>query len=129
MNKSIVAGVMAVALLIPQVGLAWGDYSDGSRVGNLYKYSYKGIFWKNYSGEMNLGGVASDANGNTIANTWDFSLDKDHKHGENVSQLNATLNKALDDGKRVRVYYHQEIIVAPWRASSDYLVYKVQEIN
>lgn len=50
------------------------DYSDGSRTGVVTKFSKKGIFWKTWEGEMNLGGMKKDSEGMLVPNIWQFSV-------------------------------------------------------
>ncbi len=117
--------LIASLLLLPLVSFAWGNYSDGSRAGELVKLSHKGLFWKTWEGQMNLGGMIQGDNG-AVANVWQFSLDNNASHGEDIAALSQEISDALDSGKRVKLFYHQEFIVGWWRAETEYLIYKVE---
>lgn len=99
------------------------DYSDGSRSGIVSKFSHKGIFWKSWEGQMNLGGMTNDSEGNLVSNVWEFSIDNnDPKLNELVSKV----QEAQESGKRVKITYKQELFVAAWRAKTNYLIQKVE---
>jgi hypothetical protein len=65
MRTAFVAAIIS-ALLIPSITLAWGEYSQGSRVGIITKFSEKGFLFKTWEGQLNLGGIttSTDNNGN-----------------------------------------------------------------
>src|SRR5579872_587028 len=57
------------------VVMGWdSSYSEGSRTGQVYKFSEKGLIYKSWEGEMYLGGVSSDGNGNLQVDTFYFSI-------------------------------------------------------
>lgn len=114
--------LMLVALLVICSGCI--DYSSGTRVGVVTKFSRKGLLFKTWEGEVNLGGFTTDG-----PNIWRFSLDSSLKHGEDIGSLIASIDKAQEKGKRVRLHYMQELYQAPWRGDTDHFVYKVETIQ
>ena len=100
-------GVVIVAILVSLVGGvivgffggAFPHYSDGERTGVVYKLSNKGMIFKSYEGEMNLGGMATDGNGQMVPNRFVFSV----KDKTIADQINA----ASQNGKRVTLVYNQ----------------------
>lgn len=97
------------------------NYSDGFRVGEIQKASYKGILFKSYEGELVQTGFRNKnkADGSsTLSNTWLFSA------------TDPAIIKKLDEsaGKNVRVYYHQWLIQPPTQ-NSPYTVYKIEEVK
>jgi hypothetical protein len=96
------------------------NYSDGERSGTVYKVSHKGFVWKSYEGEMNLGGMAADANGQMTANTFKFSV-RDPSVVEK-------LNEAASSGKRVTLHYTQ-YAVKPLSIDTPYVVDSVKGIG
>ena len=92
------------------------NYSDGERSGTVYKLSHKGMIWKSYEGEMNLGGMAADANGSMVPNQFAFSV----TDPEVVDQINL----AATSGNRVTIHYHQ-YLVKPMKLETQYVVDKV----
>lgn len=106
------------------------DYSDGFRIGTINKFSNKGLFFKTWEGEMNLGGVRadqdSDGNRTMVANIWSFSIDGAHSRNENIDGLVKDLTKAAEDGNPVKIYYKQDICFCPDRGDTFYFVQKVE---
>lgn len=78
------------------------NYSNGSRVGVVTKLSEKGLMFKSWEGEMNMGGMrqSSDSDGHTtiVANVFTFNVDP-----KIVSEVKA----AMDSGQRVELIYRQ----------------------
>lgn len=75
------------------------NYSTGERSGVVWKFSNKGLIWKSWEGEMNLGGMSVGEGGVVVPNRWSFScLD------EAVAK---TIADAQRSGKRVTLHYRQ----------------------
>jgi len=104
------------------------EYSEGVRTGMVNKFSNKGLFWKTYEGQMALEGIVS---GNQMmgANIWDFSLDRQEIHGEDTKKIIAQLKECMENGKKVKISYIQQLAVWPWRGDTKYLVQKVEPIG
>ena len=93
-------------------------YSKGTRAGSLIKISYKGVVFKTYEGQLNLGGFQNNPNGVT-GNIWEFSVWKDEVYEE------------LQDyeGKQVKLHYRQKYKAMPWQGDTDYFIYKVELVE
>ena len=104
------------------------EYSKGTRTGMINKVSEKGLFWKTFEGEMALEWVVS---GDTSvgANVWDFSIDRQRRHGENPEQLVRKLSQYLESGTKVKVDYIEQFATYPWRSETNYLIQNVEPIN
>lgn len=126
MQFFVISGIILVALTligtvaVAFVGGAFPNYSEGERSGTVYKISHKGLVFKSYEGEMNLGGMAADANGQMVANTFRFSV-KDPAIVEEI-------NKATNNGKRVTLTYTQYFI-APIKLETPYVIVGVKGIE
>lgn len=119
-----------IALLFFLIAIAGCyDYSQGSRVGTVIKFSKKGLMNKTWEGTMLMGGVARNRDGILDANIWNFSVDQSGSHGEDPEGLIREIQQALESGKRVRIFYTEELFVSPWRADSKYFVRKVEIIE
>ena len=95
-------------------------YSEGTRSGRLIKISKKGVVFKTYEGELNLGGLKMDAQDDALeGNIWAFSV-------INKEVLNE-INKY--DGERIKVEYKQRYKSMPWQAKTDYIVIGVEPID
>jgi hypothetical protein len=99
---------------------AFPNYSEGERSGTVYKLSHKGLIFKSYEGEMNLGGMAADANGSMVANTFQFSV--------RDPAVVAKINEAATSGKRVTLSYTQYAI-GPVTLSTPYVIIGVKGIG
>lgn len=104
------------------------EYSHGARTGMVNKMSKKGLIWKTYEGQMALEGITSSGS-YAGANVWDFSLDRQARHGENIDELARSLNDALDSGEKVKVKYIEIIKPWPWRGSTGYFIQDVQAMK
>ncbi len=103
------------------------NYSDGFRIGVVRKFSKKGVLIKSYEGELLLGGIVATGGKDSqmVNETWEFSVDPDARHGENVEEVVKELTKAAESGKRTKVYYNQDT-TPKIRVNTDYLVKKAE---
>lgn len=97
------------------LGICNWTYSKGQRSGLLNKISYKGVVWKTYEGELNMGNFEAGMPGST----WKFSVWKDE------------IYEQLQDyqGQQVKLHYRQKIKPMPWQGKTDYFIYEVELIN
>ena len=112
----IVCAIVALLAAIVVRGTGGCSRSDGTRVGTLTKFSYKGIWsaTKSWEGCLAMEGVATGDR--TLAVNWEFSvLDK-----AVAEQLEARV------GQQVRVRYRQTLVYAPWKRSTTYLITRVE---
>lgn len=104
------------------------EYSKGMRTGMINKFSEKGLIWKTYEGQMALEGMVSNR-GYAGANVWDFSLDRQKRHGENTEELAKKIQSYLESGTKVKVHYIEPFATWPWRGGTKYLIQKVESIK
>ena len=104
------------------------EYSQGIRTGMINKISEKGLFWKTYEGQMALEGIVS-GNNSVGANVWDFSLDRQARHGENPKELAEKIRQYLETGTKVKVNYVEPLATWPWRSGTDYLIQSVEPVK
>lgn len=110
--------LIAIAGGAGYVWISGWTYSDGTRAGNLIKVSEKGVVFKTYEGQLNLGGFQQGADGVT-GNIWNFSVpDK-----EVYQQLQAL------QGKQVKLYYKERYKAMPWQGDTEYFVYKAERVE
>jgi hypothetical protein len=82
-------------------------YSDGARVGQLYKFSKKGVINKTWEGILKTGYIAQNQNGAMVAEEFVFSVTD-----ENVAkQLQEVL---LHPDQKVELQYDQLILNPPF---------------
>lgn len=92
-------------------------YSEGTRSGYLIKLSKKGVVFKTYEAQLNLGGVQM-LNG-LEGNVWDFSIIDENQipYFQNL------------EGKKVKVFYKERYKSMPWLAKTNYIAYKVESLE
>ena len=91
-------------------------YSEGYRAGLLQKFSYKGIMFKTYEGEMILSSIASNKEVALASEKFLFSVTN-----KNIVRQFDTLQ-----GRNVIVHYNEKKGVLFWRGDSRYLVDSVK---
>lgn len=92
-------------------------YSEGVRSGTVIKFSRKGVAYKNYEGQLSLGGMVADSDGKMSPNVWEFTV-IDPVVVKRVSE-------AQESGKRVSMHYVQWL-VSPMSMGSQYEVNEVR---
>ncbi|MEK6970040.1 MAG: hypothetical protein AABW48_06460 [Nanoarchaeota archaeon] len=133
-------GELKFGVVIPVIGVVIGtvvggccsmlnsyDYSSGSRAGMVNRVARKGLIWKTHEGQMALEGIVSGGE-SMGANVWEFSIDNQTRHGENVFELSKKLNDALESGQKVKVNYISVIGGWPWRGSTNNYIQSVEPI-
>ena len=100
------------------VWVAGWTFSEGTRAGELIKISKKGVVFKTYEGQLNLGGFQSD-NAGIVGNIWEFSTTK----GDIYSRLQEL------EGKKIKLHYKQRYKPMPWQGKTDYFIHKVELIE
>ena len=123
MEKTVLRLMVVVGLLMSLCG-CW-EISEGERYGEIVKFSHKGAFWRTWEGEMILGGGVTNATDQVFA----FSIDNSSKRGENIKELSNSILEAQRSGMRVKLTYKQEMIAAPWRADTSYLIQTVELVK
>lgn len=116
--KTTIFRIFLVSLLVFAVVLwvcSW-TYSEGTRSGNLIKVSTKGVVFKSFEGELNLGGVRMQEG--LEGNIWSFTI------------LNDDVAEAVKEfeGKRVNVYYKERYKTMPWKGDTNYIVTEISEL-
>jgi len=104
------------------------EYATGEKIGMINKIGDKGLFWKTYEGQMALEGVVSGDNA-IGANVWNFSLDRQARHGENTQELLRKIREYSRSSTKVILSYKQPFTTWPWRSETDYLIQDVEPTN
>ncbi|MCS7017972.1 MAG: hypothetical protein RMJ87_01885 [Cytophagales bacterium] len=55
--------------------------------------------------------------------TWEFSVEDHHK------EVIDSIQKAIDEDKRVKLYYEEKFYTYPWRGDTKYLITKVEILD
>ncbi len=106
----IIAGSVVLVILIVFVYFRYAFvYSEGTRVGIIYKFSKKGTVFKTYEGTMMLPGIRSKGESKSLStNAFHFSVTDE--------ELAKTLSKS--QGMEVEVHYVNYNGSLPWRGDS-----------
>ena len=96
-------------------------YSEGTRSGYLIKISNKGVLFKTYEGQLNLGGVNSSDGMDAIVQNkmWDFS----------VADEVVFLELQEYQGKYVTLAYREIYRSFPWQGDTEYFVTGVRDVK
>jgi len=104
------------------VFLNLANYSRGYRSGVPIKISKKGMLFKTWEGQLNVGGMTTTADG-TIPTQWDFTI---------KNAADSVLNKideAILHGKRVKLLYDEKYAHFFWLGDTKYFVYDVEVLE
>jgi hypothetical protein len=111
-------------IVLAMVGVAYyfttGSYSEGFRAGTVIKLSRKGVVFKTYEGQLNLGMVLSEGSESAthaeVSNLWEFSV----LRGD--SKVREDLERVMLSGRRAKLHYEEKYLKLPWRGDTRYLV-------
>lgn len=109
-KRLIIAGTVVLLALVTFFYFRYAFvYSEGTRVGIIYKFSKKGTVFKTYEGEMMLPGIRNkNASGSLSTNTFNFSVTDE--------ELAKKLMKS--QGMEVELHYSFYNRPLPWRGDS-----------
>jgi hypothetical protein len=121
MKIKIIGGIVAFLVigLITLFLIASYTYSEGYRAGLLTKFSHKGLMFKTYEGDINIGGITSAAPTINVNTIWHFSV---------LDKLTAEKLMGME-GKYVRLHYKQRIKTFFWQGETDYFVDEVEAVK
>lgn len=111
--------LLAVAGFGGFIWVSGWTYSDGTRAGDLIKISRKGVVFKTYEGQLNLGGFQSDSSDGLSGNIWAFSVTNDEIY-QKLQQY---------EGKRVKLHYKQRYRSFAWQGKTEYFVDGVTPVD
>jgi len=84
--------------------------------------SEKGVLFKTYEGQLNTGGFSGD-DGDITSSIWHFSVRR------NETEVLEDLDRAIDGGFRVKLYYREKYANLFFLGDTKYFVYKVERVN
>lgn len=115
----IIVFILAIGIF---VFLLMVNKSSGFRTGVPTKMSNKGYIIKTWEGSLNVGGLTNTSEG-AIPTTWDYTVKK------SADSVITKLDKAIIDGHRVKLMYHEKIAHFFWLGDTKYFVYDVEILN
>lgn len=90
--------------------LYFASYSEGVRAGELVKFTYKGVIFKTWEGEISQG----------VSESQRFLFSVEDKETQVIEDLNNY------QGKRVKLHYFERYGTLLWLGDSKYFVTKVE---
>ena len=114
--------IVVVGLIILSV-LSFGNYSEGDRVGKVVKFSRKGVLFKTFEGQLNVGGFNKDTEGDISPNVWSFSV----KPGD--EDLQEKIFESMRKGQTVRLKYDEKYIQLDFLGDTKYFVEDVEVVE
>ncbi len=113
-----IVGIGIIVLLVT----FFANFSEGFRVGVPIKFSKKGVIFKTYEGQLNLGSLNQESTGN-FSTYWDFSVKA------SADSVVNKLDSAIVEGYRVKLFYKEKFVQVPWRGDTKYMVYDVEYLR
>lgn len=95
------------------------EYSIGERIGYIIKLSEKGLIWKTFEGEMQLGHGRQAA----IQYPFEFCVAKDNQ------KLIEEIARYERSGKKVRIKYRQYWTAPAVKCESDYEIVQIEALE
>ncbi|MEQ8239934.1 MAG: hypothetical protein RIA69_12015 [Cyclobacteriaceae bacterium] len=117
-----VVAVIAALLVVTFFILNTANFSSGYRAGVPIKVSHKGILFKTWEGQLNIGGLTNSGQG-AIPTTWEFSIESDKE------QVREDIEDAIKSGKRVKLNYEEKYIKFFWKGDTNYFVNDVEILD
>lgn len=114
-------GLVLILVLI-FVFLSTANFSSGYRAGVPIKVSHKGVLFKTWEGQLNVGGLTNSGQG-AIPTTWEFSIPTSNQ------VVRDNIEEAITKGKRVKLFYSEKYVKFFWRGDTKYFVYKVEVLE
>lgn len=120
--KSIFKKIIAVAI-ITFIGVIlffyYANISNGSRAGVIVKISERGVIFKTFEGQIDIGSFGAVKDANQLSQTFEFSVEKGDDH------IYKAIEEASLTGERVQIKYKEKYGILPWRGETTYFVYEV----
>lgn len=92
-------------------------FSEGTRSGYLIKISKKGVAFKTYEGELNLGGV--NLSNGLEGNIWSFTVFDD----DLIKKMKTF------EGDKVKLFYKERYKTLPWQGDTNYIVNNIEKLK
>ncbi len=101
----------------------WGTYEEGTMAGKILRISEKGMIFKTYEGKINLETFGALKGTSPIAESFDFSIEK------NQTELIQKLQDVALSGERVNLHYVKRYTRFPWRGDTKYFATSVDRVE
>jgi len=99
----------------------WGTYESGVMAGKVLSITQRGMIFKTYEGKMSIESFGSLKGVNPIAETRDFSVEK------NETEVIKSLEQVALSGERVNLHFVRRYWRFPWRGDTKYFIVRVEK--
>lgn len=106
-----------ILILLIFISITGCNFSEGSRVGTVTKFSKKGILFKTWEGELST--YAKGKAATAMINTFEFTV----KDSNIINEIQQAMNNGID----VTLYYEEKFIIFPWEGDTKYFITKVHK--
>ena len=103
--------------------LYWGVYETGIMAGKVLRVTQKGMIFKTYEGKLNLETFGALKGASPIAESFDFSVERDQK------EVIKELEQVALSGERVNLHFIKRYSTFAWRGDTKYFIEKVERIK
>jgi len=114
-----IIAVVLILLIATFAFFNFANFSSGYRAGTPIKVSHKGVLFKTWEGQLNVGGITNSAQG-AIPTTWDFSI------ADGNTEVREKIEEAITKGKRVKLNYEEKFVKFFWKGDTKYFVEDVE---
>ena len=116
---------LLLILLVIALGVAcffiFATFSEGYRAGTVMKVSKKGVVFKTWEGQLNVGGLqGGEAVGDMATTVWNFSVTNE--------AVVEDIEEAVDEGTKVKLHYREKYLQFDFSGDTKYIVYKVEKV-
>jgi hypothetical protein len=125
-TSKIVKRILLIGIIILLAVLSfwqWGVYEKGVKAGKVLSVSEKGFIFKTYEGKLNLEAFGALKGASPIAESFDFSIEK------NQDQVIKDLQEVALSGERVNLYFIKRYVIFPWRGDTNVFIEKVERLK
>lgn len=122
--KKFIVILIVIGLVVGGISyyFIFGSYSEGHRSGRIIKVSKKGVLFKTYEGQLDVGGLIAGGGGDGAATTiWEFSIKEE--------AVVKDLEKAVDSNANVKLHYKEKFYQLFFLGDTKYFVDKVIMVN
>lgn len=117
----VVKWTVIIALLVTILAgwfLYAANYSEGTRSGRLIKISKKGVVFKTYEGQLDVGGISSSGPTGGLTSLWEFSVPAgDQELLDQLEQLS---------GRKIKIHYEEKYYQFFWRGDTKYFATRAE---
>lgn len=99
----------------------WGIYESGVMAGKVLSITQRGMIFKTYEGKMSIESFGSLKGVSPIAETRDFSVEK------NETEIIKSLEQVALSGERVNLHFVRRYWRFPWRGDTKYFIVRVEK--